>query len=99
MRKEAPDFKLDESAINSWASDLMGDNHLPEAIELFKLNVTLYPESSNVYENLGDAYLESGQKELAIESYKKSLERNPTNNDTRGKLKDLQGSPPAAQRR
>jgi tetratricopeptide (TPR) repeat protein len=91
-----PDFKLDEAAVNSWAYDLMGNNHLPDALELFKLNVTLYPESSNAYNSLGEAYLKSGQKQLAIESYKKSLEKNPNNNDAREKLKDLQGSPPAA---
>jgi tetratricopeptide (TPR) repeat protein len=96
MQKEVPDFKLDEAAVNSWAYDLMGNNHLPDALELFKLNVTLYPESSNAYNSLGEAYLKSGQKQLAIESYKKSLEKNPNNNDAREKLKDLQGSPPAA---
>jgi Tfp pilus assembly protein PilF len=75
---------------------LMDDNHLPEAIALFKLNVTLHPESSNVYESLGDAYLKSGQNQLAADSYKKSLEKNPHNDHARQKLKDLQGSPPAA---
>jgi dienelactone hydrolase len=96
MQKEAPDFKLDEPAFNSWGHDLMDDNHLPEAIALFKLNVTLHPESSNVYESLGDAYLKSGQNQLAADSYKKSLEKNPHNDHARQKLKDLQGSPPAA---
>jgi hypothetical protein len=57
------DFKLDESAVNSWAYDLMGDNHLCEATESFKLNVTLYPESSSAYNSLGDAYLKSGQQQ------------------------------------
>ena len=96
MQKEAPDFKLDERAVNSWGSDLMADNHLPEAIELFKLNVTLYPESGDVYDSLGDAYDKSGQKQLAADSYKKSLEKNPNNDHARQKLKDLEASPPAA---
>jgi tetratricopeptide (TPR) repeat protein len=96
MRKEAPDFKLDELAVNSWANDLMADNHLPEAIELFKLNVTLYPESSSVYDSLAEAYLKSGQKQLASDSFKKSLEKNPNNDHARQELKDLQSSPPSA---
>ena len=29
MQKEAPDFKLDEPTVNSWAHDLMDDNDLP----------------------------------------------------------------------
>jgi Tfp pilus assembly protein PilF len=84
------------AAVNSWAYDLMGDNHLPQATELFRLNVTLYPESSKAYDSLGEANLKSGQKQLAIDSYKKSLGKNPDNNDAREKLKDLQGNPPAA---
>jgi Tfp pilus assembly protein PilF len=58
--------------------------------------VTFYPESSNMYESLGDAYLKSGQNQLAADSYKKSLEKNPNNDHARQKLKDLEGSPPAA---
>jgi dienelactone hydrolase len=44
------------------------------AIEIFKLNVTAYPNSPNVYDSLGDAYLADGQKDLARENAKKTLE-------------------------
>ena len=92
MRKENPDFKLDEGAVNSWASQLIAENRLPEATELLKLNVQIYPDSGNAYDSLGEAYMKSGQKELAIESYKKSLEKNPDNTNARDKLKLLEGS-------
>ena len=36
MRKEKSDFKLDETAVNSWGYELMADNHFPEAIELLQ---------------------------------------------------------------
>lgn len=49
-----------------------GDNK--GAIEIFKLNVTAYPNSPNVYDSLGDAYLVNGQKDLARENAKKTLE-------------------------
>ena len=49
-----------------------GDNK--GAIEIFKLNVTAYPNSPNVYDSLGDAYLADGQKDLARENAKKTLE-------------------------
>jgi len=90
MHKVNPDFKLDEGAINSWASQLSSENHLPEATELLKLNVQLYPDSGNAFDSLGEAYMKSGQKERAIESYKKSLEKNPDNTNARDKLKQLQ---------
>jgi dienelactone hydrolase/predicted negative regulator of RcsB-dependent stress response len=96
MQKEKSDFKLDERAVNSWSYELMADNHLPEAIDLLKLNVQIYPDSSNAYDSLGDAYMKSGQKELAIESYTKSLEKDPTNDNAKEKLKQLEANAPAA---
>ena len=36
----------------------------------------MYPESSTAHTNLGDAYSRSGERELAMDSYKKALEKN-----------------------
>ena len=96
MQKEKSDFKLDETEVNSWSYELMADNHLPEAIDLLKLNVQIYPGSGNAYDSLGEAYMESGQKQLAIESYKKSLEKDPTNENAKQRAKELEASIPAA---
>jgi dienelactone hydrolase len=49
------------------------------AIELFKLNVLVYPNSPNVYDSLSDAYLADGQKDLARQNAKKALELLPSN--------------------
>jgi tetratricopeptide (TPR) repeat protein len=94
MQKESPSFKLDESAVDSWGYELMTGNHFPEAIDIFNLNAKSYPDSGNVYNSLGEACMKSGQKQRAIESYKKSLEKDPSNDNARQKLKDL-GEPPA----
>jgi Tfp pilus assembly protein PilF len=40
--------------------------------------------------------MKSGQKELAIESYTKSLEKDPTNDNAKEKLKQLEANAPAA---
>jgi tetratricopeptide (TPR) repeat protein len=96
MKKENSDFKLDERAVNSWSYRLMSDHHLPEAIDLLKLNVQIYSDSWNVYDSLGEAYMKSGQKQLAIENYKKSLEKNPANENAKQKLKELEASTPTA---
>ncbi len=60
----------------------MADNHMPEAIDLLKLNVKIYPDSGNVYDSLGEAYMKSGQKQMAIDNYKKSLEKDPSTTTT-----------------
>jgi dienelactone hydrolase/predicted negative regulator of RcsB-dependent stress response len=91
MLKEQPDFKLDEDAVLRWGSDLMEENHLAEAIEVFKLDVQVFPSSWNGYDSLGEAYMKAGQKQLAIESYKKSLELNPGDDEAKEKLKELEG--------
>jgi len=49
----------------------------------------MYPDSGNAYDSLGEAYMKSGQKALAIESYKKSLEKDPGNENAKRKLKEL----------
>ncbi len=89
MQKESPGFKLDESAVNAWGYELISDNHLTEAIDIFKLNVKNYPDSANTYDSLGEAYMKSGEKQRAIDSYKKSLEKDPSNDNARQKLKEL----------
>jgi Chlorophyllase len=79
MRKERADFKLEENTVNAWSDELISNGNLPEAIELLKLNVVMYPESSDAYASLGDAYLQAGRKPLAIETLKESLKRNAQN--------------------
>jgi tetratricopeptide (TPR) repeat protein len=91
--KDNPDFKLDEAAVNLWGLDLMERNHLPEATEILKLNVQVFPGSSNAYDSLGKAYMKAGQKQLAIDNYKKSLELNPDNDNAKEKLKVLDTAP------
>jgi dienelactone hydrolase/predicted negative regulator of RcsB-dependent stress response len=93
MLKDQPDFKLDEDAVIQWAYDLMEENHLPEATDLFKLDVQVFPTSWNAYDSLGEAYMKAGQKQLAIDNYKKSLELNSANDDAKEKLKVLETEP------
>lgn len=63
------------------------------AISLFKLNVEIYPESWNVYDSLGEAYMKRGDQILAIKNYKKSLELNPGNENAENMLKQLTKHP------
>jgi tetratricopeptide (TPR) repeat protein len=97
IQKDDPSFKIDESAFYPWASDLTDGNHIAEATELLKLNVKLHPDSSDAYAWLGGSYNKLGQKQLAIENYRNSLERNPDNEESKKRLKELESSAPAKQ--
>lgn len=44
------------------------------AIAILKLNASLYPNSANVYDSLGDAYLADGQNDLARQNALKAIE-------------------------
>ena len=55
-----------EDDLNEWGYTLLNKNEVQKAIEVFKLNVQLHPQSANVYDSLGDAYMKADNKEMAI---------------------------------
>jgi predicted alpha/beta superfamily hydrolase len=59
-----------------------------KAYEFFKLNTQNYPTSSFVYDSMGDYYVAKGEKEKAIEHFKKALTLKDTP-ETRKKLEKL----------
>jgi tetratricopeptide (TPR) repeat protein len=62
---------------------------IDEAIEVFKLNTTDFPNSANAWDSLADGYQNKGDKESAIKYYEKSLELNPQNKNAAEQLKKL----------
>jgi pimeloyl-ACP methyl ester carboxylesterase len=89
MRREDPDFQLDERAVDTWASGLIDHGHLLDGIELLKLNAQIHRESGGVYFSLAEAYANSGQIPLAIENYRTCLKLWPTNPDIERKIRAL----------
>jgi tetratricopeptide (TPR) repeat protein len=63
-----------EALINRFGYEHLAMGDTKVAIELFQMNVTAYPNSPNVYDSLGDAYLAAGQKDLARQNAQKALE-------------------------
>jgi len=80
-----------ETEVNALGYQLMSSGQLPAAIEVFKLNVEAYPGSFNVYDSLGEAYMNAGNKDLAIANYEKSLEINPANSNAVTMLEKIRG--------
>ena len=62
-----------------------------DGLRVFQKNVQEYPQSSNVYDSLGEAYMKTGQTDLSIQSYEKSLQLNPKNDNAVRRLKKLKG--------
>ncbi len=82
-------YYFDEASFNTLGYKLLNQKRIAEAVTIFKLNVEAYPRSSNVYDSLGEAYMKSGNKALAIENYRKSLEFNPDNSNAMQMLKTI----------
>lgn len=87
----AAEFDFGESELNSLGYALLASEKIKDAIEVFKLNVEMYPKAFNTYDSLGEAYMSAGEKELAIANYRKSLELNPNNTGAVEALKKLEG--------
>ena len=64
---------FDEASVNLMGYEHMQAGDVKGAIEILKLNAYAYPNSPNVYDSLGDAYLADGQGELARQNSNKAL--------------------------
>lgn len=93
LKSKNPEFQPLETDLNDWAYRLLNGRGRPkEALEIFKLNVFLYPNSANVYDSVAEAYAVNGERELAIKNYKRSLELDPKNSHAMQQLKRLDPS-------
>ena len=86
--------QLREADVNAWGYRLRGQGQQQQALEIFRLNVSLFPASANTYDSLADAYEGLGNRDLAVENYKRSLALNPQNQNAVDRLKALESSSP-----
>jgi CubicO group peptidase (beta-lactamase class C family) len=89
--KTAAIYDFSEGELNTLGYQIAGKERLKDAIEIFKLNVEMFPAASNPYDSLGEAYLKDGQKELALANYKKAVELDPKNANAVRVVNQLEG--------
>jgi uncharacterized membrane protein len=82
-------YNFDEDELNTLGYELIRGHKLKEAIRISQLNVEAYPQSSNAYDSLGEAYMDDGNKPQAIANYQKSLQLNPKNRNAVQMLQKL----------
>ncbi|HTD24580.1 MAG TPA: alpha/beta fold hydrolase [Terriglobales bacterium] len=94
-----------EAIVNFMGYEHIQAGDIKGAVEIMKLNATVYPNSPNVYDSLADAYLADGQNDRARESAKKVIEllpsdaadpeqrRNAIKASAEQKLKQLESAP------
>lgn len=67
-----------ENELNLYGYQLLNNKEQDKAIKMFILNTQRHPKSANVWDSLGEAYAQSGDKKNAIANFKKSLSLNPS---------------------
>lgn len=66
-----------ENELNLYGYQLLNAGQQDKAIEILLLNTKKFPKSANVWDSLGEAYFNKGDKKNAIANFKKSLSMNP----------------------
>ena len=94
MNADAEKIKKDalsiatEQEINAFGYQYLFAKELDKAIDMFKMNVEKYPDSWNVYDSLGEAYNEKGEKGRSIKNYKKAYEM-VTDDQNKQRIKNI----------
>ncbi len=81
LKKESPNTYNfnNEDEMTMYGYSFLWNDDIENAIEIFKLIVAEFPNSSNPYDSLGEGYMTNGNMELALINYEKSLVMNPDN--------------------
>jgi len=82
-------YNFGEGQLNALGYRLVREKKFREAIRILQLNVDAYPQSANVYDSLGEAYMDAGDETQAILNYQKSLQLNPKNANAASWLRKL----------
>jgi tetratricopeptide (TPR) repeat protein len=81
-----------EGEFNKAGYGLLEQGSFQEAIYVFQLNTSLFPESANSWDSLAEAYWKSGNTEKAVEYYNKAImldPEGPTGVNARAMLQEM----------
>jgi len=67
--------------LNRIGYQLMGNNKLQSALDVFAYNIELYPGSANVYDSYGEGLEQAGRLKEALENYRKAVSVGEINHD------------------
>ena len=81
-----------ESELNSCGYVLLHRGQVNESITVFRINTSLFPQSANCWDSLGEAYAIAGQKDKAIQAYEWAQRLDPENENVKKQLLSLRGN-------
>jgi len=72
-KKDSLDSSINENLFNRMGYNELRDKNYDKALQIFKINIALYPYSNNVYDSYAEALMKNGDTVAAVVNYKKSL--------------------------
>ena len=93
IKSDTAHYYLSEWEMNQLGGNLLHrstvENHEKLAVEAFKINTLLFPDSFNTYDSYGEGLRMIGKRQEAIAMYQKSIAMNPNNDEGKQALKEL----------
>jgi CubicO group peptidase (beta-lactamase class C family) len=81
---------LSPRVLNGVGYRLLRSGRVDDAVKIFEANVGLYPDDANAFDSLGEGYMAAGNTAAAVDNYRKSLALDPSNENAKKKLIELQ---------
>jgi imidazolonepropionase-like amidohydrolase len=92
LRRREPDaYDFDEGELNLLGYQLLEKKKVDEAIAIFGINAEAFPQSAYAFDSLAESHMVKGDRERAIQHYRRSLELDPRNSNAADMLKKLGG--------
>jgi tetratricopeptide (TPR) repeat protein len=85
-------YDFGEGSLNTFGYQLLEGKDSAGAVQIFKLNTELFPESANVWDSLAEAYMKAGDPKNAQMNYEKALTVDPANQNAKEMLRKLKES-------
>ena len=80
---------LGEGELNAYGYVLLAAEEWEKAISVFRLNTLFFPESGNVFDSLGEAYMKAGDLQSAVQHYMRSYQLDPANENAQLMIQEM----------
>lgn len=90
---ESGRYDVSEESVNDLARSLSERGETDQAIAILQMNQEFHPDSPGIDFALGELYLRRGEKDKAIERYRRVLTRQPNNVRAKRRLEELGATP------
>lgn len=90
LKQDTLHYQLSEQQFNKLGYDFLRSGKIPQALETFRINTELFPQSYNAFDSYGEALLKNNNKEKALLMYRKSVELNPDHEKGKNTIRELE---------